>query len=104
MYALRQQATGLDEKRFDRLRNDTENLSRSEGRSRPRQTTASEVAGEHGISKSAFLERLHRAQHSLFTQLFGGVGDGHRETVERSDDDRPDDAEKDGFGGRYSGV
>lgn len=43
----------------------------------PRQTTASEVAGELGISKSAFLERLHRAQHSLFTQLFGGVGDGH---------------------------
>ncbi|NLV07900.1 transcriptional regulator [Haloarcula rubripromontorii] len=46
----------------------------------PRQTTASEVAAELGISKSAFLERLHRAQHSLFTQLFGAA-----------DNSRPDD-------------
>ncbi|RLM44311.1 transcriptional regulator [Haloarcula sp. Atlit-47R] len=43
----------------------------------PRQTTASEVAAELGISKSAFLERLHRAQHSLFTQLFGDTDGGH---------------------------
>ncbi|EMA05114.1 transcription regulator [Haloarcula vallismortis ATCC 29715] len=42
----------------------------------PRQTTASEVAAELGISKSAFLERLHRAQHSLFTQLFGDADGG----------------------------
>jgi predicted DNA binding protein len=37
----------------------------------PRNATASEVAGDLGISKSAFLERLHRGQGSLFTQLFG---------------------------------
>ena len=37
----------------------------------PREATAAEVAAEMNISKSAFLERLRRAQHSLFTQLFG---------------------------------
>lgn len=37
----------------------------------PRETTASEAAAELGISKSAFLERLHRAQASLFEQIFG---------------------------------
>ncbi|MFW5938894.1 MAG: helix-turn-helix domain-containing protein [Halolamina sp.] len=36
----------------------------------PRCVTAAEVADELGISKSAFLERLHRAQHALFSQLF----------------------------------
>lgn len=36
----------------------------------PRRTTASEVADELGISKSAFLERLRRAQDALFAQLF----------------------------------
>ncbi|WP_435153704.1 helix-turn-helix domain-containing protein [Haladaptatus sp. DFWS20] len=36
----------------------------------PRETTASEVAEELGISKSAFLERIHRAERSLFSQLF----------------------------------
>jgi predicted DNA binding protein len=36
----------------------------------PRGTTASEVADELGISKSAFLERLRRGQGSLFRQLF----------------------------------
>ncbi|WP_227376683.1 helix-turn-helix domain-containing protein [Haladaptatus halobius] len=36
----------------------------------PRKTTASEVADELGISKSAFLERIHRAERSLFSQLF----------------------------------
>lgn len=35
----------------------------------PRRSTASEVAAEMGISKTAFLERLHRAQHALFTDL-----------------------------------
>lgn len=36
----------------------------------PRETTASEVAAELGISKSAFLERLRRGQSTLFGQLF----------------------------------
>lgn len=36
----------------------------------PRKATASDVADELGVSKSAFLERLHRAQRALFTQLF----------------------------------
>jgi len=43
----------------------------------PRRSTASEVAEAIGISKSAFIERLHRAQHALLTQLFGdGTADG----------------------------
>jgi len=36
----------------------------------PRGATASEVADAMGISKTAFLERLRRAQQSLFTTLF----------------------------------
>lgn len=40
----------------------------------PRETTAAEVAAELGISKSAFIERLHRAQHALLTQIFGPDG------------------------------
>lgn len=42
----------------------------------PREVTARDVADEIGISKSAFIERLHRAQHGLFTQLFPSVSDG----------------------------
>lgn len=38
----------------------------------PREATASEVAEDLGISKSAFLERLHRAERTLFGQLFPG--------------------------------
>lgn len=38
----------------------------------PREATASEVAEDLGISKSAFLERLHRAERTLFRQLFPG--------------------------------
>jgi predicted DNA binding protein len=37
----------------------------------PREVTAEEVADELGISKSAFLERLHRGQATLFAQVFG---------------------------------
>ncbi|MFB6206782.1 MAG: helix-turn-helix domain-containing protein [Haloglomus sp.] len=37
----------------------------------PRDATATEVAADLGISKSAFLERLRRGQDSLFAQLFG---------------------------------
>jgi predicted DNA binding protein len=37
----------------------------------PKGATASEVAAELGISKSAFLERLRRGQAGLFEQLFG---------------------------------
>ncbi|AFK21500.1 transcriptional regulator (plasmid) [Haloferax mediterranei ATCC 33500] len=37
----------------------------------PRTITAEDVADELGISKSAFLERLRRAQQSLFGTLFG---------------------------------
>jgi predicted DNA binding protein len=37
----------------------------------PRETTASQVATELGISKSAFLERLRRGQAGLLTQVFG---------------------------------
>jgi len=36
----------------------------------PRQATADEVATHLGISKTAFLERLRRAQRGLFTELF----------------------------------
>ncbi|MFC7134807.1 MULTISPECIES: helix-turn-helix domain-containing protein [Salinibaculum] len=41
----------------------------------PREADAADVAQELGISKSAFIERLHRAQHALFTQMFR-TGDG----------------------------
>jgi len=37
----------------------------------PRAVTASDVAADLDISKSAFLERLRRAQESLLTQMFG---------------------------------
>lgn len=37
----------------------------------PKAVTASEVAAELGIGKTAFLERLHRGQAALFEQLFG---------------------------------
>ena len=37
----------------------------------PRGATAAEVAAEIGISKSAFVERLHRGQHALLSQVFG---------------------------------
>ncbi|ELZ98142.1 transcriptional regulator [Haloferax mucosum ATCC BAA-1512] len=37
----------------------------------PRNITAEDVAAELGISKSAFLERLRRAQQSVFGTLFG---------------------------------
>lgn len=37
----------------------------------PRGTDASEVAAALDISKTAFLERLHRGQAALFGQLFG---------------------------------
>jgi len=37
----------------------------------PRQATAAEVAAELDISKSAFLERLRRAEAALFGQIFG---------------------------------
>ncbi|WP_123537535.1 helix-turn-helix domain-containing protein [Halosimplex salinum] len=37
----------------------------------PRKATAAEVADELGIGKSAFLERLRRAESALFGQLFG---------------------------------
>jgi predicted DNA binding protein len=36
----------------------------------PREVTAADVAAELEISKSAFLERLHRAERTLFGQLF----------------------------------
>jgi predicted DNA binding protein len=36
----------------------------------PRGATALEVADSLGISKTAFLERLRRGQHALFSQLF----------------------------------
>lgn len=37
----------------------------------PREATADDVAERLGISKSAFLERVHRAEATLFGQLFG---------------------------------
>jgi Predicted DNA binding protein len=40
----------------------------------PSEATSAEVAEEMGISKSAFIERLHRAQHGLLTQLFPETG------------------------------
>jgi predicted DNA binding protein len=52
----------------------------------PREATADDVAAEMGISKSAFIERLHRAQHSLLTQLFPDLGDGP--PGKRSDSDK----------------
>ena len=39
----------------------------------PRQATATEVADALEISKTAFLERLRRAQGALFSQLFSDV-------------------------------
>jgi predicted DNA binding protein len=38
----------------------------------PRNATASEVATELGIGKSAFLERLRRGQSALFAQILSG--------------------------------
>jgi predicted DNA binding protein len=49
----------------------------------PREVTASDVAAELDISKSAFLERLRRGQHTLLSQLFGTDG---REPTGRTDD------------------
>jgi predicted DNA binding protein len=40
----------------------------------PRESTASEVAAELGISKSAFLERLRRAQSTFFRHLYEPTG------------------------------
>lgn len=37
----------------------------------PREVTAVDVADELGISKSAFLERLRRAEHQILAQMFG---------------------------------
>jgi len=42
----------------------------------PREVTAAEVASDLGISTTAFSERLHRAQNSLFSQLFHQNGTG----------------------------
>lgn len=39
----------------------------------PRRATAEEVATEIGISKTAFLERLHRAQQTLLSELLSDV-------------------------------
>lgn len=36
----------------------------------PREATAADVAASLGISKSAFIERLHRGQHALLSQVF----------------------------------
>jgi predicted DNA binding protein len=36
----------------------------------PRGATAADVAEELGISKSAFIERLHRGQHALLSGVF----------------------------------
>lgn len=41
----------------------------------PREVTASDVAADLDISKSAFLERLRRGQNRLFSQAFGSLGD-----------------------------
>ncbi len=49
----------------------------------PRGATATEVADALGISKSAFIERLHRAQHALLSQLFHGADAAPSATVER---------------------
>ncbi len=51
----------------------------------PRKVTADEVADAMGISKSAFIERLHRAQHALFSQLFQSTDD--EPGSQRADDD-----------------
>lgn len=37
----------------------------------PREARAADVADELGISQSAFLQRLHRAEKNVFTQMFG---------------------------------
>jgi predicted DNA binding protein len=47
----------------------------------PRGATASEVAEALDISKTAFLERLRRAQASVFAAMFPGVAD-RNDTVE----------------------
>lgn len=62
----------------------------------PREATAEDVAAELGISKSAFIERLHRAQHGLFTQLFPGVRDEVADKrTDGSGDSERSDAEDD---------
>lgn len=37
----------------------------------PRGATAADVAQDLDISKSAFIERIHRGEHALFAQVFG---------------------------------
>jgi predicted DNA binding protein len=54
----------------------------------PREATANEVAAEMGISKSAFIERLHRAQHGLLMQLFPNIGDQPDRMRSSDTDDR----------------
>ncbi|MFB6121019.1 MAG: helix-turn-helix domain-containing protein [Halobacteriaceae archaeon] len=44
----------------------------------PREATADDVADALDISKTAFLERLHRAQDALLSDLFPGVGGQER--------------------------
>ena len=58
----------------------------------PREANAEDVADRLGISKSAFIERLHRAQHGLFTQLFPDTdgADGTRPDGGRDDGDVAD--------------
>ena len=52
----------------------------------PREANADDVATEMGISKSAFIERLHRAQHALLTQLFPDTRTRGRTNRKRSGD------------------
>jgi len=52
----------------------------------PREVIADDVATEMGISKSAFIGRLHRAQHALLTQLFADTRSRGRTGQKRSGD------------------
>lgn len=61
----------------------------------PRESTSKDVAAEMGISKSAFLERLHRAQHALFTQLFPEARNRQRTVREATEDDEDETSDQD---------
>jgi predicted DNA binding protein len=76
VYALRPDEDAPVETRWDLTPAQTESLREAQAMGYfgvPRAATASEVADALAISKTAFLERLRRAQASVFAAMFPGI-------------------------------
>lgn len=83
MYAMRPDQDQPVEQRWDLTPAQVESLRQAlaMGYFRvPRDATAQEVASALGISKTAFLERLHRAEDALFSDIFPDVARRASET------------------------